>query len=115
MGGGAAKVAGIGVASSLRGGAGAEVPASLASRKAVRPASTGVLFSSSEQADGSAVEPAFQTAAWGIDDWDFAGDVDDGLIADRIDAGKPRVVFGPAPSLQEAKDATSELKDALEK
>ena len=41
--------------------------------------------------------------------------MDDGLIMDRIDAGNPRVVFGSVPSLQEAKDATSELKDALKK
>lgn len=119
MGGGAAmraaaKVAGIGIATGLRGGATAEFPASLLS-KAVRPASAGVVSSSLEKAGGLTVEPAVQTVAWDVNDWDFAGDVDDGLIVDRIDAGNLRVVFGPVPSLQEAKDATSELKDALEK
>lgn len=119
MGGGAAiraatKVAGIGVATGLRGGATVEFPASLVS-KAVRPASASVVSSSLEHAGGLTVEPAVQTAAWDVDDWDFAGDVDDGLIVDRIYAGNPRVVFGAVPSLQEAKDATSELKDALEK
>lgn len=110
----AAKVAGIGIATGLRGGATVEFPASLVS-KAVRPASAGIVSSSLEQAGGLTVEPAVQTVAWDVNDWDFAGDVDDGLIMDRIDAGNLRVVFGSVPSLQEAKDATSELKDALEK
>ena len=61
------------------------------------------------------MEPAIQTAAWDVDGWNFTGDVDDGLIVDRIDAGNLRMVFGPVSSLQEAKDAISELKDALKK
>ena len=61
------------------------------------------------------VEPVIQTAAWDVDGWDFAGDVDDGLSMDRIDAENPRMVFGPVPSVQEAKDATSKLKDTLKK
>ena len=61
------------------------------------------------------VEPVIQTAAWDVDGWDFAGDVDDGLIMDRLDAKNPMVVFGPVSSLQEAKDTTSELKDAPKK
>ena len=61
------------------------------------------------------MEPTIQMAAWDVNDWDFASNVDDGLIVDRIDAGNPMVVFGPVQSLQEAKDATSELKDALKK
>ena len=59
------------------------------------------------------MEPVIQMAAWDVDDWDFTGDIDDGLIVNRIDVGNPRVVFGPVLSLQEAKDATSEMKDAL--
>lgn len=94
----AAKVGGIGVMTGLRGGAAADFPASLA----VRPAS--------EQAGGGL--KAVQWPAWEIDDWELAGD---GLIADRIDAGDPRVVFGPAPTILEAKEATSQLKDVIDK
>ena len=61
------------------------------------------------------VEPAIQTAVWDVDGWDFADDMDDGLIVDRSDAGNPRVVFGLVPSLQEANGVISELKDALKK
>ena len=53
--------------------------------------------------------------AWDVDYWDFTGVVDDSLIMDRIDAENPRVVFGSVPSLQGAKDDTSELKDARRK
>ena len=58
-----------------------------------------MVLSSLEQAGGLMVEPTIQRAAWDVDDWDFADDVDDSLIVDRIDAGNPRVVFGPVPSL----------------
>ena len=81
--------------------------------KAVQLISAGMMSSSLEQAGGLTVEPAIQTAAWDVDDWDFIGDIDDGLIVDRIVTGNPRVVFGPVLSLQEAKDVTSELKDVL--
>ena len=81
----------------------------------VRPASVGMVWSSLEQAGGLTVEPAVQMAACDVDDWDFAGDVDVGLMMDRIDAGNSKVVFGLVSSLQEAKDATFELKDALKK
>ncbi|KAL6538380.1 hypothetical protein OROGR_012368 [Orobanche gracilis] len=49
-----------------------------------------------------------------IDDWVFAGGEEDEVVSS---AGEPipRVVFGGAPSLQEAKEATSELTVALEK
>ncbi|KAL6543214.1 hypothetical protein OROHE_010734 [Orobanche hederae] len=49
-----------------------------------------------------------------IDDWVFAGGEADEVVAS---AGEPipRVIFGGAPSLQEAKEATSELTVALEK
>ena len=66
---------------------------------AVRPASADMVSSSLEPAGGLTMEPTIQTAAWDVDDGDFAGDVYDGLIIDQIDAGNPRVVFGPVPSL----------------
>ena len=58
-----------------------------------------MVSSSLEQVGGLTVEPAIQTAAWDVEDWDFAGDVDDGLIMDQIDTENPRVVFGLVPSL----------------
>ena len=71
------------------------------------------MSSSLEQAGVLTVEPAIHRTAWDVDDWDFTSDVDDGLIIDRIYAENPRVVFGPVLSLQEAKDPTFELNDAL--
>ncbi|KAF2285878.1 hypothetical protein GH714_008655 [Hevea brasiliensis] len=54
-----------------------------------------------------------QRSAWELHDWEFAGGEEEQLLESSDPV--PRVVFGPAPSLQEAKSATSELKDALEK
>ena len=88
--------------------------ATLVSRP-VQPASVGVVSPSFVHAGCLMVKLQFQTAAWDFDNWDFAGDMDDGFIMDRIDTGNPMVLFGPVPSLQEARDATSELKDALKK
>ena len=50
---------------------------------------------------------------WDMDDWEFAGDEDELVMA----AGEPlpRVVFAGVPSFNEAKEATVELKDALDK
>jgi len=61
------------------------------------------------------VEPTIQMAAWDVNEWDFTSNVDNGLIMDRIDARNLRVVFGPVPSLQEAKNAAFKLKDAVKK
>lgn len=111
----AAKAAGIGgvLAGGIRSGAAVDT---LAARNSVRPASAGVVSSTSEQAGGLKVEqPAVQRPVWEIDDWEFAGSSDDDLIVDRTRPVKPRMVFGPVPTLEEAKEATSELKDALEK
>lgn len=54
-----------------------------------------------------------QKRCWELDDWEFAGREEDLMVT----AGEslPRVVFGGVPSLEEAKEATSELSDALEK
>ncbi|XWS51968.1 hypothetical protein CRYUN_Cryun11dG0027200 [Craigia yunnanensis] len=56
-----------------------------------------------------------------VDDWEFAGGVEEEVamvgssaVSDR---GEPmaRVLFGGVPSLDEAKEATADLKDALDK
>ena len=74
-----------------------------------------MVSSSLEQAGGLTVEPAIHTAAWDVDDWDFAGDMNDGLIVDRIDTENLRVVFGSVLSFQKTKGATSELKGVFKK
>ncbi|KAG9454320.1 hypothetical protein H6P81_007224 [Aristolochia fimbriata] len=53
-----------------------------------------------------------RTPVWEFDDWEFADDEGSELLAsvDPI----PRLVCGPAPTFEEAKDAVSDLKDALE-
>ncbi|XP_054815956.1 uncharacterized protein LOC129315862 [Prosopis cineraria] len=113
MGGGgvlrtAAKVAGVGVASAGRRGVPVAQPAEQSIRKASRPVSA-VL--SSEGAKSGEVAPLHTAASWDSDEWDFAHD--DGLV---MEAGEPtpRVVFGEVPSFQEAKAATSELKNAID-
>lgn len=108
----ATKVAGIGAMTGGLRGAAAE---SLAARKAVRPASASVASSSATDQTGAGlkVEQAVQRPVF-FDDWDFVGD--DMPIVDRVggDVTSPRVVFGAVPSIEEAREATSELKDALD-
>lgn len=106
----AAKVAGISaMTTGFRASGSFENPVNLAARKAVRPVSSGLTSTGS-----LTVEGAVQKPAWEIDDWEFAG-AEDELVVDRIDSGKPRLVFGPVPTIEETKEATSELKDALDK
>lgn len=114
MGGGgamraAAKVAGIGAFSGgFRASGLAENPVNLAARNAVRPVSSGLSSTSS-----LTVEDTVQRPAWEIDDWEFAGSEDE-FVVDRNVSGNPRLVFGPVPTIEEAKEATFELKDALD-
>lgn len=109
----AAKVAGVGVvnAAGLRGASGmhtVEQPMGAAARKAaVAPMSSVIV--SSKVGDAAVAVPR---ASWELDDWEFAGFEEEVTVG----AGEPlsRVVFGGVPSLQEAKEATAELKDALD-
>ena len=48
-----------------------------------------------------------------FDDWEMAGEEVEMMVS--VGEPLPRVVFGGAPSLQEATEATSDLKHALEK
>ncbi|XP_065862224.1 uncharacterized protein [Euphorbia lathyris] len=119
MGGGAAmrsaaKVAGVGVVNNgIRGGFSSFTPpAEQSVRSASRPASA--FLSSSQNGKAGVVDiEGVQRPAWELDDWEFAGLEEEHLLESR--EPMPRVVFGPVPSLQEAKEATSDLKDALEK
>uniref|UniRef100_A0A7N0SW29 Uncharacterized protein n=1 Tax=Kalanchoe fedtschenkoi TaxID=63787 RepID=A0A7N0SW29_KALFE len=113
MGGGvmraAAKVAGVGV---VAGGGlrGISVPAEQqvfsASRKSYAPISSAVL-----SADGSSVAESYQRPSWELEEWEFAGVEEDSSVGELL----PRVVFGGAPTKEEAEVATLELKDAIEK
>ena len=63
-----------------------------------------------------AVAPAgSQWASWEVDDWEFA-DWRDEAVSDAEEAvvGRPRLVFAP-PSLEEAEEATTELRDAIDR
>ncbi|XP_031106496.1 uncharacterized protein LOC116011117 [Ipomoea triloba] len=118
-----AKAAGITVANSGFRGIASEHPVSSAARKVVLPVSvSGISSSSSEHLKSSAVSASQSTAVDGapvqwpcreLDGWEFAGGDEEEMVA----AGEPlpRLVFGGAPSLQEAKEATFDLKDALHK
>ncbi|CAJ1938698.1 unnamed protein product [Sphenostylis stenocarpa] len=106
MGGGgamrtAAKIAGIGVSRSGFRGLPAAHPTEQSVRNASRPSS--VAGVSSKGAKSAEVAPVHAAAPW--DEWDFA---DDGKLV------VPRMVFGSAPTLEEAKEATKELKDAID-
>ncbi|CAL5010529.1 unnamed protein product [Urochloa decumbens] len=73
-------------------------------------------------ASGGEVPPAAAqwSASWELDDWEFADWRDDAtavMVAEReatAAAAKPRLVFAP-PSREEAEEATTELKDAIER
>ncbi|XP_071725843.1 uncharacterized protein [Rutidosis leptorrhynchoides] len=120
MGGGvamraAAKAAGIGV---LNGGfRGSENPVVSAARQASRSIAASVVSSSSLSSDNSKLMinnndlKSSSSIEKPIDDWEFA---EDELF---MEAGEPmpRLVFGGAPTIQEAKQATSDLNFALEK
>lgn len=105
----AAKVVGIGGV--LRG-----APSLPAASQSVRSASRsgGVLAIVSgkggEVAPGDVPQAAVQMPAWEVDEWDFAA-FEEGPVREPM----ARVVFGGVPSYEEAKAATAELKDAIEK
>lgn len=85
-------------------------------RSASRPSSVFVGSSSpvppAKATAGADVE-VVQKPAWEIDDWEFANFEDD-LAMDAAGL-KPRIVFGAVPSFEEAKEATTEVKEALDK
>ncbi|KAL3612568.1 hypothetical protein D5086_003588 [Populus alba] len=118
MGGGgamraAAKVAGIGgVNSGIRGGISCVPPSA---EQSVRNASRPVSAIISSTLSGGEVAATVQRPSWELDEWEFAGGVEEETV---MHSAEPvaRVVFGGAPpSLQEAEAATFELKDAFQK
>ncbi|KAI4390120.1 hypothetical protein MLD38_002266 [Melastoma candidum] len=112
----AAKVAGIGSANAgLRG---LPSSAAAATQSLVRNAAAGrppsAVLSAQGGLEESLVSPpaAVQWNQWNIDDWEEVVTVVEG--GQGPDEPMPRVVFGGAPSLDEAKAATNELKDAID-
>ncbi|KAK6785528.1 hypothetical protein RDI58_018983 [Solanum bulbocastanum] len=125
MGGGgafkaAAKVAGAAAANSGFRSVTAEHPVYAAARNVARSVSISGISSTSED-----VKSTMLTASHGgssdvsyvpkmvsdFDDWEMAGGEEEMMV--NPGEPLPRLVFGGAPSLQEATEATSDLKDAL--
>ncbi|MED6150864.1 hypothetical protein PIB30_076688 [Stylosanthes scabra] len=114
MGGGgamrtAAKIAGIGVGRAGLRGSTASLPTEQSVRNASRPASAGV---SSQGAKPAEVAPLHTAASWELDDWEFD---DEGELAMVAGEPMPRLVFHGVPTFEEAKEATNELKEAIDK
>ncbi|KAK2639381.1 hypothetical protein Ddye_027176 [Dipteronia dyeriana] len=116
MGGGAAmraagKLTGMGVLNGgLRGGISTAQPAEQALRSVSRPAAAVVSTASSSGVDVAAIQKA---SSWEAE-WDFAA-VEEELMVETAPEPIARVVFDVPPTLQEAKDATADLKEALDK
>ncbi|XVF34114.1 hypothetical protein REPUB_Repub18cG0029600 [Reevesia pubescens] len=123
----AAKVAGVGIVNTnLRGGV--QVNSSSAEHSVLRVAASRSASSSIAVSSGrvSAVSDMTSSAnhkvSWEIvDDWEFAGGVEEevavGGSTSVSGGGEPmaRLLFGGVPSLEEAKEATTDLKEALDK
>ncbi|KAG4166590.1 hypothetical protein ERO13_A13G142900v2 [Gossypium hirsutum] len=127
MGGGAmraaAKVAGAGtVNTGLRGGvqvAPSSAEYSVMRVAASRSASSGISVSGGGVSSVSDMTASpNQMMSWEmVDDWEFAGGIEEEVPTAISGGGEPmpRVLFGGAPTLEEAKEAASDLKDALDK
>ncbi|XWS09891.1 hypothetical protein CRYUN_Cryun39dG0028600 [Craigia yunnanensis] len=129
MGGGgvmraAAKVAGFGIVNtSLRGGVQVTPPSAehhIMRVAASRSNSSAISVSSGEVSSvADMTGPANHKVSWEmVDDWEFAGGVEEEVALVGSNAGgepMARVLFGGVPSLEEAKEATTDLKDALDK
>eukprot|EP00262_Sarcandra_glabra_P019362 TRINITY_DN728_c0_g1_i1.p1 TRINITY_DN728_c0_g1~~TRINITY_DN728_c0_g1_i1.p1 ORF type:complete len:323 (+),score=68.70 TRINITY_DN728_c0_g1_i1:245-1213(+) len=87
------------------------VPPIVSATSANEGGKSAILVSSSSQTE-KIDEASVQKPSWEVDDWEFAGGEED--LFDSL-LPTPRVVFGAVPTLDEAKEATSDLKDAIEK
>lgn len=105
----AAKIAGIGFGRTAYRGSPASLPTDRSVRNASVPASTAKL---SQEAKSAEVAPLHTAASWELDDWEFA---DEGELVMVAGEPMPRVVFQGVPTFEEAKEATTELKEAIDK
>ncbi|KAK8542704.1 hypothetical protein V6N13_136740 [Hibiscus sabdariffa] len=127
MGGGtmraAAKVAGTSTVNTALRGSGQVAPStaeySIMRVAGSRSASSGISVSGGGVCSASDMTSSVnQMASWEmIDDWEFAGGIEEEVPTAISGVGKPmaRVLFGGVPTLEEAKEATTDLKDALDK
>ncbi|OVA11636.1 hypothetical protein BVC80_8997g8 [Macleaya cordata] len=76
------------------------------------PESKTAVFDFSENGKSKS-SSSIQRPSWEIDDWEFTDGGEEFLLSDSIQV-MPRVIFGGVPTLEEATEATSDLKDALE-
>lgn len=116
----AAKVAGFGVLNGGLRGIVPDHPVTTATRRIARPVTGFAASSSPASSDNVKVAAAAasidQKPCWELDDWEFAGGgEEDSFLASSGEATLTRIVFGGAPSLEEAREATFELNSALEK
>ncbi|XAR56623.1 hypothetical protein NMG60_11037176 [Bertholletia excelsa] len=63
--------------------------------------------------ENNPIDAGTQRPSWELDEWEFAGSEEEVIV--KPPEPMPRLVFGCVPTLEEAKEATSELKDALDK
>ncbi|XVE50466.1 hypothetical protein DITRI_Ditri01bG0164400 [Diplodiscus trichospermus] len=131
MGGGsvmraAGKVAGFGIVNTtLRGGVQVTPPAEHSVMRVVAPRSASSAINVSSGGVSSVAETTAsgnQKVSWEmVNDWEFAGGVEEEVALEgstSVSGGREpmaRVLFGGVPSLEETKEATTDLKDALYK
>ncbi|KAK8507378.1 hypothetical protein V6N13_141398 [Hibiscus sabdariffa] len=123
MGGGvmraAAKAAGAGIVNNGFRGSVQAAPSSaeysVMRVAASRSASSGISVSGGGVSSASDMNALANRTA--LDDWEFAGGIEEEVPTAISGGGMPmaRVLFGGVPTLEEAKEATTELKDALDK
>lgn len=101
------RVSGITASRGLRGAS--SVPAAEHAARGVSRKAESLSTSQSAKISGG----VSQGPASELDDWELAGGEGDLMMTSSEPL--PRVVFGAVPTFQEAKEATDELKDALEK
>ncbi|PKA63691.1 hypothetical protein AXF42_Ash016975 [Apostasia shenzhenica] len=82
-------------------------------QSAAPAADSGLIFSADkEQTNSPGIVAVSHWPEWEFDDWEVTGGSDGDLGSKDV---APRQVFGPIPSLEEAKSATADLKNAIEK
>ncbi|KAI3986549.1 hypothetical protein MKX01_014087 [Papaver californicum] len=117
MGGGgviraATKVAGLGVNRGFRGALQEKSTTTvIAAKKKCSKKLTLLSLLSSENGNLKSA-CAIESPSWRIDDWEFTDGEEEVLLSES--SPMPRVIFGGVPTLEEAEEATSELKDALD-
>ncbi|OVA17756.1 hypothetical protein BVC80_1835g134 [Macleaya cordata] len=115
---------GLGVIGGYRGIPSSPVPLAdrvVSARNSAIPVSSSSINSNQQIRNSTvSISSHHYDSTFSVNDWDFISEHyhdDERIIHDLMDdpSSTTRFVFGPVPSLEEAKSATSDLKDALEK